>query len=54
MYMYMYISKFHNIHMNFVLCSGILDDMEYGCYGQLFDHITQSNPPQLDLIGMLY
>ena len=32
---------------------GILDDMEYGCYCQLFDHIIQHNPPQLDLIGML-
>ena len=33
--------------------SGILDDMEYACYCQMFDHMTQQNPPQLDLIGTL-
>ena len=35
-----------------ILSSGVLDDMEHSCYCQLFDHITQQNPPQLDLIGM--
>jgi len=31
--------------------SGIIDDMEYACYCQWFDHVTKQNPPQLDLIG---
>ena len=31
--------------------SGVLDDMEYGCYTQWFDHIVKKDPPQIDLIG---
>lgn len=34
-----------------LLCSGVLDDMEYACYCRWFDHIVQSNPPKVDLIG---
>ena len=35
----------------FVLSSGILDDMEYGCYTKWFDHIVLKDPPKVDLIG---
>ena len=28
--------------------------MEYTCYCQLFDRITQQNPPELDLIGTFF
>lgn len=31
--------------------SGVLDDMEYECYKQWFDHIMKMEPPHLDLIG---
>ena len=31
--------------------SGILNDMEFSCYCQWFDHLVQQNPPKLDLIG---
>lgn len=31
--------------------SGVLDDMEFGCYTQWFDHLVKKEPPQLDLIG---
>lgn len=33
-------------------CSGVLDDMEYGCYCQWFDHVLKKDPPQVDLIGI--
>lgn len=32
--------------------SGVLDDMEYACYNQWFDHILKKEPPHIDLIGM--
>ena len=31
--------------------SGVMDDMEHGCYSQWFDYVTKHSPPQLDLIG---
>lgn len=33
-------------------CSGVLDDMEYECYCQWFDHILKKEPPHIDLIGI--
>ncbi len=33
------------------ISSGILNDMEFACYCQWFDHLMQQNPPKLDLIG---
>lgn len=33
--------------------SGVLDDMEYGCYCQWFDHILKKDPPHIDLIVYL-
>lgn len=33
--------------------SGVLDKMEYTCYCQWFDYVTQQNPPHLDLIVYL-
>ncbi|XP_064384171.1 thymidine kinase 2, mitochondrial-like [Halichondria panicea] len=37
-----------NLHNN-----GILNDMEFSCYCQWFDHLVQQNPPKLDLIVYL-
>ena len=41
----------HEIPTGFCSFSGILDDMEYECYCQWFDHMLKKDPPHIDLIG---
>lgn len=49
-------SKLRTDHLVCVIllsyCSGVLDDMEYECYCQWFDHIVKKDRPQIDLIGI--
>ena len=30
-----------------------MDNAEYACYCDMFDHITKANPPSVDLIGQI-
>lgn len=39
------------VFVSLCVCSGVIDDMEYGCYCQWFDYVLKQNRPQLDLIG---
>ena len=42
---YCFVNNLHN--------QGLMDDMEYNCYCEWFDHVVQRAPPPLDLIVYL-
>ncbi len=36
-----------------MVISGAMDNAEYACYCKMFDVVTETNPPAVDLIGKL-
>ncbi len=42
----------HIVHHGcYSFCSGAMDNAEYACYCDMFDHMTEASPPLVDLIG---